>query len=59
MSPTPLTTWIGLLCILASGLLVLFGTLTVFHREERCVQQVMAAQDAGLSTWEAISRCQR
>ena len=57
--PPPLATWFGVLCILASGLIVLFGTFTVFHRQERCVQEVMAAQGAGLSTWEAVARCQR
>ena len=51
--------WIGVLLCLASGLVVLYGVLTVYHRQEQCVQAVLAAQRAHLSTWEAVEKCVR
>jgi hypothetical protein len=51
--------WLGLSLLLLSGVCVLCGAVTVFHRQERCVQGVKAAQGASLSTWEAVERCQR
>ena len=46
---------IVLVCLVALGA----GALTVFHRSERCVQDVLQAQKVHLSTWEAIAKCQR
>jgi hypothetical protein len=51
--------WLGLSLLLLSGVCVLWGAVTVFHRQERCVQAVLRAQHVGLSTWEAVERCQR
>ena len=55
---TRLGAWVGLLLCVASGLGMLWGGLTVFHRSETCVQTILTAQHVGLSTWEAVAKCQ-
>lgn len=58
MTPTPAWAWVGVLMGLVSLAIVIGGGVTVYHRQERCVQAVKLAKGAGVSTWEAVQACQ-